>query len=200
MGHDTQTVSGVKPQQLYRLFDADGELLYIGISYSAIARFAQHKATQPWAGDVCRIEIETHDVSRREIEDIESAAIRDEKPKHNIAKRLGGSRWSNRRDPHSEFDHSWPAFHPNLTDHYWAVRHHLPELLDKMAAEGSTQRDLDGMINEILWSHTCPDAHHECEDERWDEEMPVEYPFARRPDGWCYYECRLCQKQFRCRY
>lgn len=73
----------VKGQQLYRLFDADGTLLYVGISYSAISRYAQHKATQPWIGDVCRIEIETHDVSRAEIEEIERAAIIAEKPKHN---------------------------------------------------------------------------------------------------------------------
>lgn len=201
MHHSTEAVKTSQGQQLYRLYDADGTLLYVGISYSAIARFAQHKTRQPWIGDVCTIAIETHDVSRREIERIEADAIRDEKPKHNIAKRSGGgSRLSAMPEPHSEFDHSWPAFHPELEAHYWAVRHHLPELIDKMAAKGSTQRDLDGMINEILWSHSCPDAHHECEDHRWFDEMPTEYPFARRPDGWCYYECRLCQKQFRCRY
>jgi predicted GIY-YIG superfamily endonuclease len=195
-----QSTPVVKSEQLYRLFDADGTLLYIGISYSAIARFAQHKADKPWIGDVCRIEIETHDVSRAEILEIERQAIISERPRYNIAKRSGGTRWSNMREPHSEFDHSWPAFHPDLDAHYWAVRHHLPELLDKMAAAGSTQRDLDGMVKEILWSHSCPDSHHECEHERWDEEMPVEYPFARLQNGWCYYECRLCLKQFRCRY
>lgn len=84
MGHDTQTAPGVKPQQLYRLFDADGALLYIGISYSAISRYAQHRASQPWIGDVCRIEIETHDVSRAEILDIERRAIIEERPAHNV--------------------------------------------------------------------------------------------------------------------
>lgn len=75
--------ASVNSQQLYRLFDADGELLYIGISYSAISRFAQHKARQPWIGDVCRIEIETHEVGRDEILEIERAAIISERPKHN---------------------------------------------------------------------------------------------------------------------
>jgi hypothetical protein len=80
----------VKPcdsQQLYRLFDADGELLYIGMSYSAISRYAQHKATKPWIGDVCRIEIETHDVSRAEIAHMEMEAIVAENPRYNVVRR-----------------------------------------------------------------------------------------------------------------
>jgi predicted GIY-YIG superfamily endonuclease len=79
-----QSTRTVKSEQLYRLFDADGTLLYIGISYSAIARFAQHKADKPWIGDVCRIEIETHDVSRAEILEIERQAIISERPLHNV--------------------------------------------------------------------------------------------------------------------
>lgn len=81
---DHQTIQSVNPsQQLYRLYDADGALLYIGISYSAISRFAQHKADKPWIASVARIEIETREVSRSEIEAIERDAIISEKPKHN---------------------------------------------------------------------------------------------------------------------
>jgi predicted GIY-YIG superfamily endonuclease len=185
---------------LYRLFDADGELLYIGISYSAIARFAQHKATQPWAGDVCRIEIETHDVSRREIEDIESAAIRDEKPKHNIAKRLGGSRWSNKREPHSEFDHSWPASAARLRRHYWAIQRAIGPITRQMVADGCKPAEVVGMFNEMIWAQQCPDMHHECQTEMWGEDLPIETPFARLADGWCFYLCRHCGEQWKCRY
>jgi hypothetical protein len=71
-------------QQLYRLFAADGELLYIGVSYSAIARYAQHKVTQPWIGDVARVEIETRDCTRHEIEAAEREAIIAERPRHNV--------------------------------------------------------------------------------------------------------------------
>lgn len=77
----------MRPQQLYRLFDADGGLLYIGISYSAIARYTQHRVDKPWIGDVCRIEIETHDVTRTEIADMEMEAIAAENPRHNIIRR-----------------------------------------------------------------------------------------------------------------
>jgi hypothetical protein len=71
-------------QQLYRLFSAEDELLYIGISVSALARFAQHKADKPWIGEVARVAIETHDCARAEIEALERSAIIQEKPKYNI--------------------------------------------------------------------------------------------------------------------
>jgi hypothetical protein len=88
--HDTPSVNPpIGGQQLYRLFDADGDLLYVGISYSAIARYAQHKAEKPWIGDVCTITIETHDVSRSEIEFVEAEVIRSEKPRYNVVHARG---------------------------------------------------------------------------------------------------------------
>lgn len=196
---DVQSTYAVKTQQLYRLYDADGRLLYIGISYSAIARFAQHKDRQPWIGDVCRIEIETHDISRTEIEQMEADAIRSENPLHNIVRRriTGGGRPA---EKYGEYNHSWPAFHPKLDPHYWGVQRNLHPMLERMAAKGCTEKDLVDFVNEIVGSVRYPDMHHDCIDPRWVEEMPTEYPFARLADGWCYYECRLCLKQFRCRY
>ena len=69
---------------LYRLRSASGELLYIGISYSAIARFAQHRESQPWIDDVASIEITHVDATRSELAEIERAAIRSEHPRHNV--------------------------------------------------------------------------------------------------------------------
>ena len=37
---------------LYRLYDDDGELLYVGITDSPGTRMAQHKAQKAWWGDV----------------------------------------------------------------------------------------------------------------------------------------------------
>ncbi len=105
---DTQSTTTVKGQQLYRLFDADGTLLYIGISYSAIARYAQHKADKPWIGNVCRIDIETHDVSRAEIEEMERAAIIAEKPAHN-KKHNGPERGPVRMTAPSKPEYRWLA-------------------------------------------------------------------------------------------
>lgn len=195
----TRVVNSPRGQQLYRLYDADGELLYIGISYSAIIRFAQHRDRQPWIDDVCRIEIEAHDVSRAEIEEMEAEAIRTENPRYNIVR---SRRSSSMRaaDPYGEYNHSWPAFNPDLDPHYWAVQRNLHPMLTHMRAKGCTTKDITEFLNEIVWSVRYPDMHHECTDPRWEAEMPTEYPFARTEGGWCHYECRFCLQQWKCRY
>ena len=71
--------------ELYRLFDAEGTLLYVGISHSAIARYAQHKERQPWIKSVARIQIEDlESMGRQEALDHERQCILTEKPKHNV--------------------------------------------------------------------------------------------------------------------
>jgi predicted GIY-YIG superfamily endonuclease len=77
------SVSHENFQQLYRMFDAQGALLYVGISKSAISRMTQHASQQPWWQDVANVRIESFSCTRREILDIEERAIRTEKPIHN---------------------------------------------------------------------------------------------------------------------
>ena len=72
------------PTALYRLFDAAGTLLYIGISDNLKKCFAQHAATKPWWPDVARRTVEWHP-SRAEAAAAETAAIRAECPSLNIA-------------------------------------------------------------------------------------------------------------------
>lgn len=74
-----------KYQQLYRMFDKDDRLLYIGISMSALARLAQHAREQVWIMEVARVEIETRACTRQEIMDAELKAIRMERPLYNKA-------------------------------------------------------------------------------------------------------------------
>jgi hypothetical protein len=70
---------------LYRFFDADDRLLYIGISLSAVQRAAGHRHRQPWWDDVARMDVEHFpDVTRDEILRIEREAIRTERPLHNV--------------------------------------------------------------------------------------------------------------------
>ncbi|MFL9922575.1 hypothetical protein PQR75_46670 [Paraburkholderia fungorum] len=68
-----------KPTDLYRHFDADGTLLYVGISLSAIARLKQHKSAAGWRGKITKVTIETLP-SREAALDAESAAIKTERP------------------------------------------------------------------------------------------------------------------------
>jgi hypothetical protein len=68
---------------LYRFYDRDGALLYVGISVNAPGRFAQHRHDKPWWADVARIDIEPHR-GRDEVLAAERAAIRAEAPRYNV--------------------------------------------------------------------------------------------------------------------
>jgi hypothetical protein len=75
--------------QLYRHFNADGDLLYVGVSLSALARQVSHRRSH-WAHEIVRIEIE-YCADRKEAERLEALAILAEKPRYNVSKgiRLG---------------------------------------------------------------------------------------------------------------
>lgn len=72
------------PTDLYRHFDVAGNLLYVGISFSAINRFSQHKYGSEWSKKVSKITIEKYE-SREDALIAEAQAIHKEKPKFNIA-------------------------------------------------------------------------------------------------------------------
>ena len=68
---------------LYRFFDANDRLLYVGISFSAVARASQHRSEKDWWSDVARMDVE-HLPSRAAAEQAERDAIRAESPLHNV--------------------------------------------------------------------------------------------------------------------
>ena len=70
--------------ELYRHYTADGTLLYVGISLSAVARLCTHRRKSPWFGKIASIQI-TRYASRREAETAEREAIAKEKPLWNAA-------------------------------------------------------------------------------------------------------------------
>lgn len=72
-----------KMEQLYRHFDKEGILLYVGISYNTLTRLNQHKRTAHWFKDIVNVTIEQFE-TRKEVEEAELIAIRTEKPKYNI--------------------------------------------------------------------------------------------------------------------
>ena len=75
----------VTPTKLYRHFDKDGKLLYVGISLNAVARLAQHKNHSHWFNEIASVTIESFD-SRNEALFAETRAVQNEKPIHNIHK------------------------------------------------------------------------------------------------------------------
>lgn len=78
---------------LYRYFDADGRLLYVGIAIHPIARQSQHASASAWYQDAATSCIEWF-ATRREALDAERRAILVENPLHNIKRPIIGPRVS----------------------------------------------------------------------------------------------------------
>lgn len=73
----------VRETAVYRLFDADDRLLYVGMTCNPDARLKWHKQNSPWWPEVRRkalIWCEDREVAEEE----ERSAIRLEKPLHNV--------------------------------------------------------------------------------------------------------------------
>jgi hypothetical protein len=70
---------------LYRHFDAQGVLLYVGISLSAVHRLEQHKRSAGWFGEIARVDVEWHE-TRAEALTAEAIAIAKEEPSWNVAR------------------------------------------------------------------------------------------------------------------
>lgn len=69
---------------LYRGFDADGTLLYVGISIAPTRRFADHKRGAPWFDAITTLTL-VHFATKEEAITAEAEAIREERPAFNIA-------------------------------------------------------------------------------------------------------------------
>lgn len=72
-----------KPHHLYRHFNKDGVLLYVGISLNAITRLMAHRDNCHWWNEIASITIESFP-DRNSVRDAERMAIYNEKPLHNI--------------------------------------------------------------------------------------------------------------------
>lgn len=70
---------------LYRYFDSDGELLYVGVTGDNTKRQSQHRRNSFWFGEIASARFEHFD-DRDEALDAETKAIQTEHPKYNIAK------------------------------------------------------------------------------------------------------------------
>lgn len=72
-----------KPTSLYRLFAADGTLLYVGIAFAPLARWKQHGRVKEWWKEVARATLE-HFESREAASLAEITAVETEQPLWNI--------------------------------------------------------------------------------------------------------------------
>jgi predicted GIY-YIG superfamily endonuclease len=71
-------------QTLYRFYDANDDLLYVGISNTWYQRFHQHERTSGWFSRVAHATFESYE-SREAVEAAELIAIKSENPQFNKA-------------------------------------------------------------------------------------------------------------------
>lgn len=74
---------GTEPYFLYRFYDEDDTLLYIGITNDPERRLYQHTAQKPWADDIARTEYAVF-ANKTEAAAAEAALIKELSPLHNI--------------------------------------------------------------------------------------------------------------------
>lgn len=73
----------LEPQCLYRFYDDNEALLYVGITNSLPNRLGQHNESKRWWCDVSVVTVEHYD-SREEVLEAEKRAIEFEEPRYNI--------------------------------------------------------------------------------------------------------------------
>lgn len=83
--------------QLYRHFDSDGQLLYVGISINALNRYKEHASTE-WFPEVAKITVERYP-NRKDAISAEVAAIKAEKPRFNVRHLVTKSRKAREKTP-----------------------------------------------------------------------------------------------------
>lgn len=76
-------MTSVQGTALYRLHDAEGNLLYVGITTNPKTRFASHATYKPWWGQVALKDVTWLPGTWRDALKIEADVIRQEKPRFN---------------------------------------------------------------------------------------------------------------------
>lgn len=73
----------LKGAQLYRYYDKDDNLLYVGMSSNALRRVKEHQKDKEWYWDIAKITIENFNM-HYELVQAEKEAIAKEQPRYNI--------------------------------------------------------------------------------------------------------------------
>jgi predicted GIY-YIG superfamily endonuclease len=76
----------VAPAWLYRFYDGDGAVLYIGITKNLGARFSDHARNSTWWDEARNVTVQWHP-DWDAADAAETAAVRAEQPRHNVAKK-----------------------------------------------------------------------------------------------------------------
>jgi excinuclease UvrABC nuclease subunit len=73
---------------VYRVYDSEGSLLYVGMGNNPMNRWSSHAGRHAWWTEAASFRVEWY-ATREEAAGVEKTAIREEDPKHNIHGRPG---------------------------------------------------------------------------------------------------------------
>lgn len=147
-----------RPTALYRLYDADGALLYVGITCDLDQRWKAH-ARKPWWPQVADKQVQWYD-NRAQAGKAEVHAIVTEEPRHNIA-------WRSRRYAHI-YRFGW-------------LRERLLEEEEAIRTPRRTPRSKRGKeaLENLLQRREVVEAHTPGHPWRWDGRNLTAYSYTR---------------------
>lgn len=82
--YDFQQAREAERYYLYRFFDEDESLLYVGLSINAYNRFKAHRHQSYWFKDATTVKFEFYP-DLETVRRAETTAIRTERPRHNVS-------------------------------------------------------------------------------------------------------------------
>lgn len=148
---ETNRQCDARTQTLYRFYDAEGILLYVGITGNLPLRLPHHNASKPWWADVAYITLE-HFPERASAEAAETHAIQTEGPRHNVANVIPEIETGTPRrplytpPPDRRADATWPPYRP------WSVLVYLGAIMRiREAVSGVPYLRALGLYGVLCW-------------------------------------------------
>lgn len=185
-----------RPHDLYRFYDANDVLLYVGISLNAAQRASQHKQEKAWWGDVDRMVVDHLGViTRAEAERTERDVIAAERPIHNITHNTRRFGLPGDNLGPVEFEATflyWGEFF-DLANAIQAVAQRL-DRMDRDGDDVPSRRDfihtIDGMVRSAAYGDNCDG----CNETRY----PVGLKLTAPTWAVCAYQCPACERHWTC--
>ncbi|MFF4409851.1 GntR family transcriptional regulator [Streptomyces sp. NPDC001404] len=140
------------PTAVYRLWDADEQLLYVGISHTPRIRYVQHEGNKPWWPAVHRRTEVWYD-SREGAEAAERTAIGTEKPLHNRTDGNGANRpplsGLSTHEPFESRRTVLDRLEADLRAGRYPQHRFLPTPVELSRKYGHAARDVSAALNEL---------------------------------------------------
>lgn len=181
---------------LYRFFDIDEVLLYVGITNNPARRWAKHEKDKSWWLEVTDIQLE-HFNSREEVEKAEIEAIKNEKPLYNIKHSLGVGSFGPKPRVCScgstavvVYVHTGEAMKFHMDYAEWEKKFELVGPDGQVMGHAYSLADADDMPNPAEWQCVCDSCYPENESALYQFDIPVTW------EAWINWTAHLMGKNW----